>query len=394
VLADVHGPASKSWGVVRDIAKTTLTRRPPPAPAPSAVPVRGRRVAAADGDAVLVTGASGFIGGHVAERLAAEGRSVRCLVRANSDTSLLERLDVEIATGDLTDPASLARAVEGCRGVVHCGAMVSDWGTVEEIRRINVDGTRHLLAACAAASVERVVHFSTTDVYGHPAGGARDESNGLARFANWYAQTKLEAEVAVREAGSANGLQTVILRPATVYGPRSVEVVGAIAKALRSGTMLLVDRGRAVAGLCYVDNLVDAALLALGHDAAPGQTFNVTDGLDITWRRFTDDLAAGLGCSPARFSIPYGVAHGLGRSLEHRYRGLRRTTGLTLPPLLSRQAVQVLGRDQSFSARRARDVLGWEPRVGYSDGLEATLAWLTGAGAIATTSEPPAHVPT
>src|SRR5205823_3811978 len=163
-------------------------------------------------------------------------------------------------------------------------------------------------------------------------------TNGLARFANWYAQTKLEAEVAVREAGSANGLQTVILRPATVYGPRSVEVVGAIAKALHSGTMLLVDRGRAVAGLCYVDNLVHAA---------------------------------GLGCSPARFTIPYAVAHGLGRSLEHGYRGLRRTTGLTLPPLLSRQAVQVLGRDQSFSAQRAHEVLGWEPRVGYSAGLEA-----------------------
>jgi oxidoreductase len=322
--------------------------------------------------ACLVTGATGFIGGHLAERLVREGHRVRCLVRSSSDTSLLERLDVERAVGDLTNAPSLPGAVEGCRYVLHCGAMVSDWATAEEIARVNVGGTRALLAASAAASVRRFVHFSTTDVYGYPGGAAIDETYATTRFSNWYAQTKRDAEAEVRRAE----LDAVVLRPATVYGPRSTEVVGEIAKALRGGHMLLVDGGQPVAGLCYVDNLVDAAILALRREAAPGQAFNVTDGLDVTWKRFTDDLAAGLGCSPARWSVPYPVAIGLGFALEHGYRLLRRTTGLTTPPLLSRQAVHVLGRNQDFSSRKAREVLGWEPRVEYPAGLEHTLAWL------------------
>jgi nucleoside-diphosphate-sugar epimerase len=327
------------------------------------------------GELCLVTGATGFIGGRLTRRLVREGHAVRCLVRAGSDTSQLEGLGVEQAVGDLTDAASLARAAAGARYVLHCGALVSDWATVEEIKRVNVAGTRDLLAACADASVRRFVHISTTDVYGHPA-AAVDETYAATRFSNWYAQTKLEAEAEVRRAEAASAMEAAILRPATVYGPGSKDVIGEIARAIRGGHMLLIDRGRAVAGLCFVENLIDAALLALSHDAAPGCAFNVTDGLDVTWRRLADDLAAGLGCPPVRWSMPYGLASGIGFALEHGYRLLRRATGVSAPPLLSRQAVQVLGRDQGFSNRRLRETLGWEPNVGYQEGLAATLEWL------------------
>jgi ornithine--oxo-acid transaminase len=378
VLADCHGAASKNWAVVRDIATATLSRRKRPAVGADATgSFRGNPVDPSRGDVCLVTGASGFIGGHLTQRLLREGHQVRCLVRASSDTTLLDGLDVEIAVGDLTSARSLRRAAEGCRYVFHCGALVSDWATTAEISGINDGGTRNLLEASVAASVERFVHFSTTDVYGYPGGRAVEETYSSARFANWYAQTKRAAEGQVRRAQQDHGLDAVILRPATVYGPRSTEVVGEIAKAIRRGNMLLIDGGRAVAGLCYVENLMDAAALALHHEDAPGHAFNVSDGLSITWRQFTDDLARGLGCSQVRWSVPYWMANGLGFTLENGYRALRRTTRLTAPPLLSRQAVHVLAKDQDFSIRKARDVLGWEPRVDYAAGLEATLAWLT-----------------
>jgi nucleoside-diphosphate-sugar epimerase len=140
--------------------------------------------------------------------------------------------------------------------------------------------------------------------------------------------------------------------------------------------MLLIDGGRAIAGLCFIDNLIDAAVLARDHEDALGQAFNISDGLDVTWREFTDGLAEGLGFSRVRWSVPYWLAHGVGFSLEHGYRALRRTTGISSPPLLSRQAVQVLGRNQDFSNRTARELLGWAPRVGYPAGLEATVDWL------------------
>jgi nucleoside-diphosphate-sugar epimerase len=324
----------------------------------------------------LITGASGFIGGRLAERMACDGAAVRCLVRASSDTSALERIDVEIVVGDLTDAGSLARAVDGCSHVVHCGALVSDWATKNEIKKINVDGTRLLLEAAATARVRRLVHLSTTDVYGYPGGRAIDESYRAGRFRNWYAQTKLEAEAEVHRAERDCALETVVLRPATVYGPGSVEVVGEIARAIRSRNMLLIGRGRAIAGLCYVNNLIDVVVLALSSETAAGQAFNVTDELDVTWRQFTDDLAAGLSSPPVRWSMPYPLALAIGCSLEHGYRLARRASGLTAPALLSRQAVHVLGTDQDFSNRNARETLHWEPRVGYRDGLDATLDWL------------------
>ena len=323
---------------------------------------------------VLLTGATGFIGGRLAVRLAAEGRAARCLVRPHADTSRLVSLGVELAVGDITRPDTLRGAMAGVSHVVHCAAMVSDWATVAEIEAANVSGTRNLLLACAAADVKRFVHLSTTDVYGHPAGnGTIEESHRPAGFSNWYAETKQRAEAEVLRSSS---FQTVLLRPATVYGPGSKEVVGEIAKAIRRRQMLLIDRGRPIAGLCFVENLIDAAMLALDHEMAPGEIFNVTDGLPVTWRQFTDDLAAGLGCAGPRLSLPYGLALALGAALEEAYRLARRSTGLTLPALLSRQAVQVLGRDQSFSNERARRMLGWKPRVGYREGMESTLRWL------------------
>ncbi|HTQ67687.1 MAG TPA: aminotransferase class III-fold pyridoxal phosphate-dependent enzyme [Solirubrobacteraceae bacterium] len=397
VLADCEGSAGKNWVVVRDIAKATLRRRGQESPevavaagalespevavaAPAlespAVTARPRPSSPGGGERVLITGATGFIGGRLARRLSAEGRAVRCLVRKYSDTTSLEELDVELAVGDLASGRSLSRAVDGCELVFHCGALVSDWATTREITRTNVTGTRNLLEASAGASVRRFVHFSTTDVYGHPGTGAIDESFAAQRFSNWYAQTKLRAEHEVRRMEAGGGFDAVILRPATVYGPGSCDVVGGIARAIRDRSMLLIDGGRSDAGLCFVENLLDAALLALENGQARGQAFNVSDDLGVTWRQFTDGLAEGLGFSRVRWSVPYWAANGVGTSLEHGYRLLRRATGVTVRPLLSRQAVQVLGRDQSFSSRRARETLGWEPRIGYAAGLEATVAWL------------------
>jgi nucleoside-diphosphate-sugar epimerase len=325
---------------------------------------------------ILVTGATGFIGTRLAQRLVSAGECVRCLARSSSDTSALERLEVEIAIGELRDPGSIIRAATGCNAVFHCAALVSDWATTAEIEQINVAGTRHVLEAAVDAGVQRVIHFSTTDVYGYPGAARIDETYDSGRFANWYAHTKRGAEAEVRRIARDHGLAAVILRPATIYGPGSREVIVEIARALCTGSMLLIDRGRAIVGLCYVENVVDAAMLALRHDSAPGRAFNITDELDVTWRRFTDDLARGLGCSPARWSLPYRVAAGVGFTLEHGYRLLRTTTGLTTRPLLSRQAVHVLGTNQSFSSHRARTLLGWQPEVDYTAGLDATIAWL------------------
>lgn len=324
----------------------------------------------------LLTGATGFIGGHLARRLSLEGYSVRCLAREGSDTSTVEKFDVELVRGDLSSATALLNAVRGCDHVVHCAALVSDWATVKEISRVNVEGTRNLLAAAEASAVKRVLHISTTDVYGHPGAPPVQEDHVGSHLGNWYSRTKLLAEREVLNAAGRGGLEAVIVRPATVYGPRSTAVIGEIAQALSNGSMLLIDGGRTVAGLCHVENLADLVLSAMCQTAAAGQAFNATDGLEVTWKQLTDDLAAGIGARQARWSMPYTLAYGIGLGLEQGYRLARGATGLRTRPLLSRQAVQVMGRDQRFSNRKAKEMLGWEPRIGYEDGLAATLDWL------------------
>lgn len=319
----------------------------------------------------LLTGASGFIGGHLARRLARDGYELRCLVRERSDTTRLPT-SAELLTGDLTRPGTLDSAAVDCRYVIHCAALVSDWATTKEIARVNVEGTRNLLAASAAAQVERFVHVSSTDVYGHPGTLDTDERHQPAKLRNWYSKTKALAE---REVTSSQ-IGTTIVRPATVYGPGSKDVIGEIARAIRARHMLLIGAGRTDAGLVYVDNLIDATVLAMRDERAAGEAFNVSDGLDVSWRTLTEDLAQGLGAPPPRLSLPYPVAYGLGAAMEHGYRALRTATRLSTPPLLSRQAVQVLGVAQSFSNAKARALLDWAPRVGYLEGLEATLDWL------------------
>jgi ornithine--oxo-acid transaminase len=396
VLKDSGGVGSRNWAVVRDIATATLTRRnegsgearggesgvgaggagAAGAGAVAAGAAIGTPIDPSQDNVCLVTGGTGFIGGHLVKRLVADGYQVRCLVRPTSDTSALEKLPVELVRGDLTDARSLRAAASGCKYVLHSAAMVSDWGTIAEIEAANVGGTRNVVAAAVDAGVDRFIQISSTDVYGYPGGRGVDEAYTATRFRNWYAQTKLAAEAEVRRAETADGLEAVILRPATVYGPGSKETVGEIAKALRGGQMLMIGGGRADAGLCYIENLADAAMLALTSDAAPGTAFNVCDGDGITWRRFTDDLAAGIGSRPARWNIPYPVAYGLGVGLEQGYRAVRRATGLQMRALLSRQAVQILALPQSFSNRQARELLGWAPGVDYAAGLAATLDWL------------------
>ena len=332
---------------------------------------------------ILLTGASGFVGGHLAARLVAEGRRVRCLVRPSSETTALRALStgsggpgIELVLGDLTDRDSLRRATEGCAHVVHSAAMVSDWGTVQEIRAANVIGTRDLALAAVAAGVRRFVQISTTDVYGYPGTPGVTEDHVFAGFANWYSQTKREAEAVLTTIAADSSLQVVFLRPATVYGPGSTEVVGEMTRALRGRYLPTVAGGRAVAGLVHVENLVDAVLLALSRREAAGEPFNVVDGLPVTWGRFLGDIGAALGYPPPWIKLNYRLAFSLAVGLEEGYRALRRLTGLRTPPLLTRAAVQILGVDQDFSNAKLRSVLGWQPRVDYQQGLAATVAWL------------------
>src|SRR5262245_48041908 len=168
----------------------------------------------------FITGATGFVGSHLAEACIAKGHTVCTLARAQSDVSILEKLGVTIQRGDLTEADSIPAALNGADVVVHCAAKVGDWGPVEEYRKVNVDGLRNLLEACRTAKLTRFVHISSLGVYPACNHYGTDENAPLpASHIDGYTQTKVEAEQLVLEYHRQHQVPVVTLRPGFIYGP-------------------------------------------------------------------------------------------------------------------------------------------------------------------------------
>ena len=322
----------------------------------------------------LVTGASGFLGGHLVEALVARGERVRVLVRPTSGTAVLDPLDVERATGDLSDPASVRAAMEGVERVVHCAALATDWAPLDAFQRANVEGVRHATEAALQAGVSRFVHVSSTDVYGYP-NATVDESAPRVRRGFAYGDSKALGEEVAWEAHE-RGLPLTVVRPATIWGPRSLPFVVEMVELIEQGLMLHIGGGRTDAGLAYVDNVVDALVLAATEQAALGRTYNVHDGAGTTWREYNATLAAAVGRRKPWLSVPRRPAYAIAWMLEQVWGAL----GVRDRPLLSRVAVELLGTTQGFDTTRIRTELGWSPRVGFDEGMARVQAWLDERG--------------
>lgn len=323
----------------------------------------------------LVTGASGFLGGRLAERLLEQGRRVRLLARGSSDLSLLAGRGVEIVRCELTDAAGLGRALRGIEVVYNCAGRSADWGPWADFRLANITGVQALLeAARAAGAVRRFVHVSTTDVYGYPA-EACDEAAPIRDVGLPYNRSKAVGDRTALAFYRRTGLPVTVIRPATIFGPRSKDWSLEIARLLAQRALVTVDGCRTRAGLVYVDDLIDAMVELAASDAAIGEAYNVRDPSDITWRSYFDALADGLGVRRARWDLPVGVALRLGRWSEVAYKLARASSR----PLVTRHAVLVLSRDQGYSIDKIRRQIGFTPAVGVDEGIRRSLAWLTSA---------------
>ncbi|MGH3415029.1 MAG: NAD-dependent epimerase/dehydratase family protein, partial [Actinocrinis sp.] len=300
---------------------------------------------------------------------------VRALVRRRSDQTALAALPVELAVGSLDDPESLRRAAEGVRHVYNCTGKSADWGPWEEFRSVNVDGCVNLVdAAARAGTVERFLHLSTTDVYGYPAVPC-DESAQPRDIGLPYNRSKVMGERAVREAAERAGLPLTIVRPVSVYGPRSKDFVIEIANLLLKKQMVYIGGGRVPAGLLYVGNAADAMIAACTSPDTIGRAYNLRDPELTTWREYIEALAGGLGAKPPSVNLPGALATGVATVSEKLYGALR----ISARPVLTRHAVRLLDRDQSYPIDRAQEDFGLKSEIGFEEGMRLTLGWLDSA---------------
>jgi nucleoside-diphosphate-sugar epimerase len=321
----------------------------------------------------VITGATGLLGSHIAEQLVANGERVRALVRADSDTALLQKLGVELATGDLSDPASLPKAMQGADVVYHCAARVGDWGPWPAFREGVIDATGNLLDACRATGVGRVLHVSSIIVYGHPQERAdrftEEEPLGqhLWLWGDYYCRAKIAAEELCR---SYPGPLTIV-RPSWIYGPRDRTSLPRVLKALKQRRAAMVGRGHNRLNIVYAADVADGAIRAANNPAAIGRAYNLSSEGELTQREFLSLLTTALGRPPVRLRFPYRLAFAGGFFAELVARAIR----MRRPPHFTRYVVALIGRSTRFSSERARKELGWEPRVPAAEGLRRTLEW-------------------
>ncbi|BDG07429.1 NAD-dependent epimerase/dehydratase family protein [Anaeromyxobacter paludicola] len=320
---------------------------------------------------VLVTGAAGLVGSHVVDALLRRKAVVRALLLPREPAARLLEAGVEVVRGDLGDPASLRGAVAGVDRVLHCAARTGPWGPRPEYERANVAGLRALLEAARAAGVRRLVHVSSAIVHGTDAPAPRDESAPLRPEPNPYSWSKIEGERLLEAAAREGGLEVVVVRPGLVFGPRDAGSFGRFARMLERGEMVQIGDGRNHLPLVYVGDVAEAVVLASEAPGAAGRAYLVVNDEPVTQREYLAALAAELGVPPPRRRIPYRVALTLAQLAE----ALVRVSGRAGPPPLTRFGVRMLGGENRFVIRRAREELGFEPRVGLAEGVRRGVAW-------------------
>ncbi|RXH54630.1 oxidoreductase [Granulicella sibirica] len=319
-----------------------------------------------------MTGASGFLGGRLAEVLAARGEDVVILARAKSDLKHLAGTKVRVVRGDLSDAAALGEAVRDATQIFHCAACSTDWASWKTYFDANVVGTKNLLAAArGAAKLERFVHVSTTDVYGYPVVPCGEE-HPIVDAGLPYNQTKGQGEALVWKAFREDGLPVTVVRPATIYGPRGKDFTVEIGEMLRLRLMATIDGGRAPGGFAYVDNVVDGMLAAAASGSAVGEAYNLCDGTGATWLEYLRLFAARLKTPMPWINLSFRAADSLAGVLQIPHRLLR----LGGRPLLTRHAVILLGRDQEFPIAKAVREFGFRPLVSLEEGIERSAGWL------------------
>ena len=319
---------------------------------------------------VLVTGASGFIGRSLVARLRREREPVRALVLPDERVSL----DAEIARGDVTRPDSLAPALRRVRVVYHLAAVVSDWGPEALFRAVNVDGTRNVLAAAAAARVERVVVASSVVVYGSQLGREIcDEDLPREHGCGPYSRSKRGQEEIALDFHRFGRVPVTLVRPGNVYGPGSIPWVHMPVALLRAGRLPLIDGGEGDAALTWVDNLVELLLLAGRVPAASGRVYNANDGSGVTWARYFTALASAAGAGRPRLRMPSGAAMAAAVAMEAAWRVARRQKR----PLFTREAVTLLASRHPVPVSRAARELGYAPPVEFGETMDRLAAALS-----------------
>lgn len=318
---------------------------------------------------ILVTGGTGFTGKALVKRLLDEGHRVTAMdYKEGLKTEELRQWGAEVVIGSVTDKAVVERAVEGVELVHHLAAAFRELNVPDSTyREVNVGGTETVLAAARAAGVRRFVYCSTCGVHGNvddpPAG-----EDAPIQPADYYQRTKYEAEPVVLRYHE-QGLPSVILRPAAIYGPGDPERFSMIYKRVATGRFPMFGDGKTLYHPLYIDNLVDAFLLAMQDGKGDGEAYLIADEEYVEIEDLVRRVAKALDVELTVPHYPVWPVVVAGHICEKLCKPFRVT-----PPIFPRR-VDWFRQNRAFKIDKAKRDLGYRPRVGLDEGLKRTAEW-------------------
>lgn len=317
---------------------------------------------------VLVTGATGFTGGHLARALRARGDEVRAFVRDAQRGASLKNEGIEIAVGDLLDSASIAAALSNIDVVYNIAALYREAGVPDAAyRSVNTGAAGAIVEAAARAGVKRVVHCSTVGVHGDVEHPPANEDAPL-RPGDVYQVTKVEGERVAHEVAARTGIDLVIARPSGIYGPGDRRLLK-LFRGIAHRRFIVLGSGRIFYHLTYIDDLVEGFRLCGEVAAAAGRTYILAGGEVPTLNELVNIIAQEAGVAPPRLHLPVWPFWLAGAACEALCRPLN------VEPPIYRRRVDFFTKSRAFDISRARKELGYEPKVGLRDGIRRTLAW-------------------
>lgn len=324
---------------------------------------------------VLVTGAAGFLGGHLIDMLVEHGDEVRALVRPVEDASHLRTLHgVEIVQGDLTNSASLKRAVEGVQCVYNVAAKTGPWGLEDVYRAVNVQGLADLIHAAMDAGVQRIVHTSSITVYGHHLHGIVTEEDPFHAEDNPYSRTKIAGEKLIANLVKDEGAPVVIVRPGWIYGPRDRASFGRFVSLVASGKGFIIGPGKNIVPAVYVRDVAQGLIKAGDANATViGQAYTIADDRRVTQAQYLNTIADCLQVPHVSLHLPYAALYSGGRVAELAWRTMGRRNAA--PPPVTTYGVTLLGGNQLFSIDKARRELGYVPEYAIQRGVAEGVQW-------------------
>jgi nucleoside-diphosphate-sugar epimerase len=326
---------------------------------------------------VLVTGAAGFLGGHLVDMLLERGDEVRAMVRPVEDSSRLRKLDgVEVVLGDLVDRESLTRAVQGMQRVYNVAAKTGPWGLEKDYNTVNVWGVADLLSASMDAGVQRIVHTSSITAYGHHLKGIISEDHPFHAEDNPYSRTKIAGEKMIADFVNERGAPVVIVRPAWIYGPRDMASFGRFVAMVESGKGFLIGSGKNIVPIVYVRDVAQGLIKAGdASDEAIGKAYTIADDRRVTQAEYLNTIADFLGVASVTRKIPYLPLLAAGRSAELVWTAMGRRN--STPPPVTTYGVTLLGGNQEFSIEKARREIGYNPEYDVIRGVCEGVNWYT-----------------